>query len=165
MSWPSHGARVHRPQVAGFSLVEVALTLGIISFVFVTVFGLLPVGLDVSRQAIDTTVSGQITQQMINEAQQTDFSGLQSLAAASVAEPWCFDDQGSKAVDLKSTLYKAVYQVAPTAALPSGASTQNLAVVTVCVLNSKGVNASKDLDLYKNPASRKTTILVPDNGR
>lgn len=151
--------------VRGFSLVEVALAMGIISFAFVTVFGLLPVGLDVSRRAIDTTVAGQITQQMINQAQQTDFSGLPNLAAASVASPLVFDDQGSKAADPALASYRAVYRVTPSAGLPSGGTTQKLAMVTVCVINTQGPRTSKELELYRNPDARKTSFLVPDNGR
>jgi uncharacterized protein (TIGR02598 family) len=79
-------------RAAGFSLVEVALSLGIIAVAFVPLLGLLPLGLDVSRRAIDTTIGAQIAQQLRTEAQQTDFSALPALADASHTAPSYFDE-------------------------------------------------------------------------
>ncbi len=149
----------------GFSLVEVTLAMGIVSFAFVTIFGLLPVGLDVSRQAIDTTVCSQITQQMIHAAQQTDFSRLTQLQSDSASEPWCFDDQGGRAANPSLARYKAAYQVAPSAALPSSGAPSRLALVTVSVLGTQGPRTSKVADILKNPDARRVSFLVPDNGR
>jgi uncharacterized protein (TIGR02598 family) len=50
-----------KPQ-AGFSLIEVTIALGIAAFCLITVFGLLPIGLDSSQNAAEqTTVSGIAT--------------------------------------------------------------------------------------------------------
>ena len=51
----------HHPR-AGFSLIEVTIALGIAAFCLITVFGLLPIGLDSSQNAAEqTTVSGIAT--------------------------------------------------------------------------------------------------------
>src|SRR5687767_4065395 len=60
----------------GFSLVEVVLAIGVVSFAFVAILGLVPAGMSQFRQAIDTAVCAQIAQRVIGDAQQTDFDLL-----------------------------------------------------------------------------------------
>jgi len=62
-----------RKRQSGFSLVEVVLAVGVISFAFVAILGLLPAGLTQFRQAMDNSVASQIAQRIILEAQQSDF--------------------------------------------------------------------------------------------
>ncbi len=66
------GARARR----AFSLVEVTIAIGIVAFAFVALVGVLPVGLQTFRRAVDASVSAQITQRIINDIQQTDFDIL-----------------------------------------------------------------------------------------
>jgi uncharacterized protein (TIGR02598 family) len=66
----------HRNADAGFTLVEVALAIGIVAFAFVALLALLPAGNTAFRRAIDVAVCGQISQRIINEAQQSDFRAL-----------------------------------------------------------------------------------------
>lgn len=61
---------------SGFSLVEVVLAVGVISFAFVAILGLLPAGLHQFRQAMDNSVAAQIAQRIIQDDQQTDFDTL-----------------------------------------------------------------------------------------
>lgn len=150
--------------MGGFTLVEVTLAIGIISFAFVAMFGMLPVGLNVSRQAMDTTIEAQIVQQLKTQALQTDFSQLGELGKT--GDEVYFDDQG-KSVDAAVAVYKAGYLPVPsTTSLPSGAvvaSTDSLRTVTIAVLNTKGSSerAAKGLD---SDEAKKFTILIPDNG-
>jgi len=67
-------SRVRR--TSGFSLVEVVLAVGVVSFAFVAILGLLPAGMTQFRQAIDTTVCAQIAQRVIGDAQQTNYDEL-----------------------------------------------------------------------------------------
>ncbi len=60
----------------GFSLVEVTLALGVFAVAFLALFGLLPRGLEIFRQAMGVSIGAQIAQRVINEAQQTDFDVL-----------------------------------------------------------------------------------------
>lgn len=60
----------------GFSLVEVTLTIGVVAFAFVALLGLLPTGLTVFREAMDTTVTSQIVQRITSELQETDYFTL-----------------------------------------------------------------------------------------
>lgn len=60
----------------GFSLVEVTLSLGIISFAFLSIFMLIPTGLNTFREATDASIGSQIAQRVIGDAQQTDYDRL-----------------------------------------------------------------------------------------
>jgi uncharacterized protein (TIGR02598 family) len=72
---------------SGFSLVEVVLAVGVISFAFVAILGLLPAGLHQFRQAMDTSVAAQIAQRIIQDAQQTDFDVLTETVAPAKRDP------------------------------------------------------------------------------
>jgi uncharacterized protein (TIGR02598 family) len=65
-----------RLQSSGFSLVEVVIALGIVSFAFVGLFGLLPVGLNAFNNSIDATVESQIAESVITQVKQARFSTL-----------------------------------------------------------------------------------------
>ena len=58
---------------SGFSLVEVALAIGIIAFAFVALMSLLPAGLTTFRRALDISICTQIAQRIVSEAQLVDF--------------------------------------------------------------------------------------------
>ena len=60
----------------GFSLVEVTLALGLMSFAVTTVLALLPVGLSSIRQSIDETVRTQISQQIAADVLQAPFASV-----------------------------------------------------------------------------------------
>lgn len=62
--------------VQAFSLVEVVLALGIISFAMTTLMALLPVGLTTLRDSIETTVRADVIRQVAGELQQTPFSQI-----------------------------------------------------------------------------------------
>lgn len=79
----------------GFSLVEVVLALGVVSVGLVGIMGLLPAGLGVFRQSVNTTTQAQIAQQIINDAQLTPYASLvNSLSAATVV--YYFDESGGR---------------------------------------------------------------------
>jgi uncharacterized protein (TIGR02598 family) len=148
--------RASRSRLAGFTLVEVTLAIGIISFAFVTMFGLLPVGLNVSRQAMDTTIEAQIVQQMKTQALQTDFSMLDSL---NNVDAQYFDDQG-KEVAANVSVFTAKYAaVSADTKLPDGSVTRSLKTIAITVSNTKGTSETTG-----SRAPKKFTILIPDNG-
>lgn len=149
----------------GFTLVEVTLALGIISFAFVAMFGLLPVGLSVSRQAIDTTIEAQIVQKLTSQALQTDFSQLSKLDPSiyPTAASYYFDNEG-KTASQTNALYKAGFSVATSTSLSANVNTQKLATVSIFVLNTKGNAARASALVTSSTDARKFTILIPDNG-
>ncbi len=150
----------HPANSAGFSLVEVALAIGVVAFAFVGLLALLPAGLTTFRRAIDTSMSAQIAQRVINDAQQSDFDVLIdekalpsnpddfTFRAPRVHEPGLryFDEQGNEIVPKTSTalsteeqtrvIYHVNVRVTPRAPLPktnTGGDSRHLALITVQV--------------------------------
>lgn len=59
-----------------FSLVEVAMSLAIVTFSLVGILGLVPIGLSGFREAMDTTIGAQIAQRLVTDAEQSDFDAF-----------------------------------------------------------------------------------------
>lgn len=93
------GMRLRKSRAA-FSLVECVLALGVVGFAFVSLVGVIPVGLNTFRSAIDGTVSAQISQRVVAEARQAKFTELLALNKNSDADStqpvadYFFDDEG-----------------------------------------------------------------------
>lgn len=108
-------------ETAGFSLTEIVLVLGIVSFAFVGVIGLLPAGMDVFRASMNAGTGAQIAQRVLNEAQQTEFTALTSGAGAQLSAELIpmryYDEEGNElpASEAAKSLYHvhAVVQNAP----------------------------------------------------
>jgi uncharacterized protein (TIGR02598 family) len=95
---PRNLSLVSKPQDSrGFSLVEVALALGIVAFAFVSLFGLLPAGLTTFRNAIDTGNEARIVQSFVSKVIATDFENLKTkVDYASTNEIVYFDEEGTQ---------------------------------------------------------------------
>ncbi len=132
------GARARR----AFSLVEVTIAIGIVAFAFVALVGVLPVGLQTFRRAVDASVSAQITQRIINDIQQTDFDILlDGHTSPFLATPRYFDDQGSEVKTPATAVYHVKTWVKPSTDLPGDPSTANngkLATVNIQIVNNPG---------------------------
>lgn len=115
---------------AAFSLVEVTLAIGILSFAFVAVFGMLPVGLQTFRDSSDKTVTTRIAQQLLAEVQQTPFNNISGM----VGPLHYFDATGAKlgsatspsVSGLDGYVYSAIIQDAPSSALDHNESVTGL---------------------------------------
>ncbi len=131
-----------RLRLAAFSLVEVTLAIGIVAFAFVSVFGLIPIGLNTFREAMTDSVGLQITQRVLNEMQQTDFNLLTTGATAPLRY---FDDQGNEVATTAEAVYQVKTRISPVTALPSSTGAapdnDNIATVTVQVVSNPGNRA------------------------
>ena len=160
----------HPKETSAFTLVEVVLALGIIAFAFVPIIGLLPVGLNMSHQAIDTTTEAQIAQELSTEVQQTDFSVLinpatqTNFTSGGAAPPSYFDNLGNT-TSQTGAVYEAGLVVTGSTALPSGSTTQNLATVTIYILNITSGRTSQNANPIDNPDWKMFSVLIPNNGR
>ncbi len=130
----------------GFSLVEVTLAIGIISFAFLSLLALLPVGLKSIDGAINMTVGSQIIQRIVDDAGQKDFDILKN----DTTPMWrYFDDQGNE-VPRSNSIYSVVSRVIYPASR-SGVG---------------GVNSSNSLTLIvqvaRNPGRK--TLILNNNG-
>jgi uncharacterized protein (TIGR02598 family) len=61
----------HLRFTAGFSLVEVTLALGIAAFCLITIFGLLPVGIQTNQNAISQTAAASILSSVVADLRAT----------------------------------------------------------------------------------------------
>ena len=120
----------------GFSLVEVLLALGVVTFAMIPVLGLMPIGLNTFRDSMNTTISSQIAQGVANELQQTDFDQLSLSAPVRY-----FDAQGNElpATSKSSAVYHVNLAFLKGTTLPGSAeSNPNLATVIVQFAHNPG---------------------------
>lgn len=130
---PRLPARFLRRAARAFTLVECALALAVVGIAFVPIMGLLPVGLNTSREAINFSIGSNIAQQLFNAAQQTDFNILTG-SSSTVGAVRYFDYQGVEVKDAgsPSITYHAKTRVVATTAYP-GAAGSNPSVATVTI--------------------------------
>src|SRR5215207_4288283 len=83
-----------RNRSGGFSLVEVALAIGIIAFAFVALFALIPTGLSTFRSAIDTANETWILGSINSMVQTTDFAEIEKLDYKVSEEIYYYDEEG-----------------------------------------------------------------------
>jgi len=116
-------------------MIELVLSLGVLSFAFVSLLALLPAGMSTVRKAIDASVTTQISQRIVNEAQQTDFA---TYIAKQPAVRY-FDDQGDELPGQTHSIYQVNVRVTTAPTLPGAPSAnENLATVTVQIANNPG---------------------------
>jgi uncharacterized protein (TIGR02598 family) len=113
-----------RDRSTGFSLTEVALALAIISFAFVAILGVIPAGLDASRNAVNHTVVAGILAQVQQRLLQ------QPLQPGAVAfSPLFFSDNGTpipadaETNALSSRVYRADVEIVEWARRPENTGT------------------------------------------
>jgi uncharacterized protein (TIGR02598 family) len=128
-----------KPAQAGFSLVEIVFALGIVAVTFTVMMGLLTVGLRSSQAAINTSVTTQIAQLVIDDAQQTDFAQLTHGNAINDLPVRYFDYTGTELASSGNTvpsgaIYQALVRVQAPISLPGSAvANATLAQLTVQV--------------------------------
>jgi len=130
---PATSQKRAKSSLSAFSLVEVTISLGIVSFALVTLMALLPVGLKTFIMSRDLTLEAQINQRLITEARQTSFSQLSVVAAQESTN--YFDAEGNQTVLPAKYVYQPTVTItystnvvvnsgpgAPTAAAPTNAA-------------------------------------------
>lgn len=143
------------------------MAIGIVSFAFVGIIGMLPVGMSTFRQAINATVQSQITQQVIMQVGETSFANLGTLTATN----YYFDDQGVLVADESSCIYKVAIDVlSTTTVFPSSAATDatpvpvaKLATVKIYIVNTKDPGSDKESNPKKNRSAKIVTTVAADS--
>jgi len=116
-----------------FTLIETVLAIGIVSFAFVALMGLLPCGLQVFRKAMDTTLEGQMVQHLVGKMSQTPYADLAGLQGQS----FLFDEAGGPVAEGSADgIYSANVSLNAQPALPGSASYANggLTGVTITLM-------------------------------
>ena len=96
---------------AAFSLVEVVLAVGIMALGVVTILGLLPHGMEMSRKTANEQAETRIVDQLVGEVQAADWAtmGGVTAAGAGLGVRSYYDDQGLKLYDNGSLATLLVY--------------------------------------------------------
>ena len=166
-------------KAAGFSLVEVAIAVGILAVALVALLGLMPAGMTNFRKAMDTSITAQIAQRILLDMQQADFDQVIDAAHDSGGGPTgftftaptrtrvagaqdfrYFDEQGSELAVTGNSLTTAqkaalVYQVnvriMPKASQPADSKVSGaVALATVQVARNP---ANRTLPVYRKDVS------------
>jgi uncharacterized protein (TIGR02598 family) len=119
---PRH-PNTHGTKPAAFTIVEVAMALGILSFALFSLMALVPTGLNQFRGAVNATVGAQISQRVITDAQQTEFDAFIRQAETTTPDFFVlpiryFDEQGTETT---VAAREAVYQVRVRGSIPGPA--------------------------------------------
>jgi uncharacterized protein (TIGR02598 family) len=105
-----------------FTLIETVLAIGIVSFAFVALMGLLPCGLQVFRKAMDTTMEGQMVQHLVGKLTQTPYADLADLQG----QKFWFDEAGGPVTEQSADgIYSASVSLNAQPELPGSASYSN----------------------------------------
>lgn len=101
-------------RLKAFSLVEVVLAIGVVSFAMMAMLGTLPVGLKSSQQSRSQVATANIARQLQGELQQLSFSAasadtltVQNLAGT----PFYFTLEGTRTTDVAEAYYEASFAV------------------------------------------------------
>jgi uncharacterized protein (TIGR02598 family) len=90
--------------VRAFTLVEVVLALGVVSFAMISMMGLLTVGLKTFHEAINATTESEITQRLANELALSKYS---SLSTSSLSN-YYFTQEGIQTNSANAIYYATV---------------------------------------------------------
>lgn len=141
-----------RPRVPAraFSLIETALALGVVSFALTALISMMPVGLTLMRDSVQTTVQADVLRRLAAEFQETPLDQL-----ASCTNMRYFSDQGAPVETDHEGFVGVRWVVSPHTALLKDASTYtnaNLRTVTISFFSRA--------DRAKNPPLASTTNIV-----
>lgn len=88
----------------GFSLVEVVLAVGIMAMGVVTILGLLPHGMEMSRKTANEQAETRIVEQLVGEMQSADWTTMGGLIGGGSEIKAYFDDQGLRLLNAESSV-------------------------------------------------------------
>ncbi len=138
------------PTRAGFSLVEVALAIGILGFCMVSILGLLPIALTSTRHSMERTLEIRILQTIRADLLDKPFSTLPNSGTYS------FDADGNPvatpSAEEPAPHYTATYSQSAFISLPDAQKNTRMATCRVSILNT-----------VRNE-TRVSSIHLPDNG-
>lgn len=145
---------------SGFSLVEVTIAIGILSFSILMMLGLMPAGLTTMRNAMSSTIETQIVRQIGGELLLISHSRIPAIAGGA---PRYFDDEGQEQPALASdtcytltlNLEESVYPGATNADAKSLAA--SLSTIQVVLDHVAGGAAKTGNKSYYN-------LTVPNSG-
>ncbi|SDT95107.1 Verru_Chthon cassette protein B [Verrucomicrobium sp. GAS474] len=146
----SNRAKGFRFTERGFSLIEVALSLGIVSFAMVSLLALIPVGLGSFQKAMKLTVEAQIVQGITADLGLKKYSDLAPV-------DYFYDVQGLPVTSASGRVYTASLSFRNGLSNVKGAETLDTAAGTLATI---------DITSTASPGQvRHYTVLVANNGQ
>lgn len=142
----------------GFSLIEVVISLGVLSFAMIGLIGLIPLALGTLRQSITVNTETEIAQTLLGETQVLDFGKIIAASSSYVADfPRYYNDEAER-VDpgAVNSIYKVTLQITP-CRLPG--------VPTANPDSPARLLVFQITDRHKPDAPEAFSIWVVDNGR
>jgi uncharacterized protein (TIGR02598 family) len=124
-----------RRRERGFSLVEVVIALGIISFAVVALLGLLTVSANSSRFSDEDTVIASIARQVTAELRSTPFATLPTGGAT-----WYFDHEARRLGAATGAIYRCQITLTADADYNSSSGAPNLYQVRLVFSSALGSN-------------------------
>ncbi len=144
----------HSLKLEGFSLIEVVVALGIVSFAVIAILGLIPTGLNTLKDSNGETVRAQIVRSIAGSALTANFSSLNTNAS--------FDSDGQPIPSTDETTYPR-YTVNATTNTPSfpgsanGAFTDSLTALKIEIVLKPASGASSNTNNY--------TLQIANSGK
>lgn len=145
--------RVSRRHSQAFSLVEVVLAIGVVSFAMMAMLGTLPVGLKSSQQSRSQVATANIARQLQGELQQISFNttSTDTLTVQNLAgTPYYFTLEGTQTTDLADAYYEASFAVGGV----------NLPGLAVDPTNARSVTVTLTHPVGAPVANRQQTIFA-----
>lgn len=129
--------------------MEVLLALGIVSFAFMALCGMLPVGLQTYRDAMDATCRANIVRVISAELAQAPYAGIDAW----MGQERFFSDQGLEVASADEARFRVKYEnVLPGTSL-FGATNSSLKPVTINISS-----------LQDGKSMSRVTVFIADNG-
>jgi len=134
----------------GFTLIEVLLSLGIVSFAFMALCGVLPVGLQTYREAMDATCRANIVRVISAELAQAGYTNIDSNLTGTNRY---FSDQGLAVSSPADARFCVKYVNVQSGTTLFTATNSSLKPVTIEISSVQGGRSMARL-----------TVFVADNG-
>jgi len=134
---------------AAFTLVEVAMAIGILSFSLVAIMGLIPVALQASKESIDKSLELEMLQVVRANLLNTPYSDLQDSGRFLFDADAAPVDDGAEDAKVR---YRVDYINAASTSLPSEQTALNLRTSRVRIQNAVTGQV------------RESCLYLPDNG-
>jgi len=133
-----------------FSLVETVMALGVVSFALTTLISMMPIGLNIFRDSIQSTVQTDVLRQLTTQFQETPFSELKDQNTMIF-----YSDQGTKVTNPADGFLGVTYIIKANTLLPtdSGLSPNSNLKTAVVSFFTRGDRATS------NPTPSMTNVL------
>lgn len=142
----------HGKQARGFSLIEVVMAVGVMSFAILPLVALLPVGLRTVQDSMDLTVTAGIAQQIRGELQQISFNPNDAVNINNLhSQVYYYTNEGIKTTPGDPDVYyNATFSVNGVTAASASFTSTNAQTVTVTLAYPNAI-----------PAARQTKKVFP----